>query len=442
MARRFQRRSEHGSDPGAGERCQSARNEPAVGLPILPSRSPARPRTPGRRPRPSGSAIDGLGRCICLAVWCSLAGIEGRAAEPPIKAADRLTIRMTDARQLTGSIVVEARDGSVLLEQDDGRYRLLEPGQIDAREPAATAEPAGARKLGEAILAELPAGFDLLITKHYLICFDTSRDYARWCGGIFERLHDAFGNYWTRAGLEVTDPARPLVVVIFADRRAYETHAAVDLGAAADRVAGYYNLLSNRITTYDLTGSDALAAARGRRPGATGMAILSSPAAAGLVSTLVHEATHQLAFNGGLHQRLAPVPLWVSEGIATFFETPDLTSPRGWRGVGEVNPPRLERFLAGQHRGLIETIVRDDEGFRNADTALDCYAAAWAVTHHLARTRKREFAGYLKVLAAKRPLAEDSPAERLADFRAAFGEPADLEEAVVLAAARLAARRR
>ena len=65
--------------------------------------------------------------------------------------------------------------------------------------------------------------------------------------------------------------------------------------------------------------------------------ILARPEAAGLVATVVHEATHQMAFNCGLHARLAPVPVWVSEGIATYFETPDLRSRTGWRGIGGVN---------------------------------------------------------------------------------------------------------
>ncbi len=221
--------------------------------------------------------------------------------------------------------------------------------------------------------------------------------------------------------------------MIFADRQAYETHAAAALGGAAGRVAGYYDLLSNRVTTYDLTGSDALAAARGRRAGSAGLAILSSPEAAGLVATLVHEATHR---------RLAPVPVWVSEGIATYFETPDLRNSRGWRGIGEVNGPRLERFLGAYRPGILEALIRSDQAFRDPDTALDAYAVAWATTHHLLQTRKPDLAGYLRLLAVKQPLADDPPEERLRQFQAAFGDPAELEQEVFKAAAKLASLRR
>ena len=380
-----------------------------------------------------------VGWLTCLARGLlAVAGGFGLAAA---WASDRIDVQTTDGSVVTGRVIRAARDGSLLIEHDCGRYELLGPTDITLRS-AAAGPPVVERPadFGHRLLAELPAGFDLLVTKHYVVCFDTTREYAKWCAALFERLHDAFGNFWSRAGLEVTDPECPLVVVIFADRRTYETHAAADLGVAADRVVGYYNLLSNRITTFDLTGSDLLAAERGRQPGRVGLEILAHPAAAGLVSTLVHEATHQLAFNDGMHRRLAPVPLWVSEGVATYFETPDLAHARAWRAVGAVNRPRLNRFLETYRPGCVTAVVRGDEAFRDPNRAIDAYATAWAVCHHLLQVRKQDFVDYLRVLAEKQPLDDDSPDQRLAEFEAAFGDPAVIEEAVLKAMARLASR--
>jgi hypothetical protein len=358
----------------------------------------------------------------------------------------RVQVRSPTATDTTdteeGRLIVAAVDGGLLLETSDTRYVTIQPDAIVTSQaiasPPAADEP---RELGQRILAELPAGFELHLTQHYIVCHDTSRDYARWAGGLFERLHDAFGNYWTRAGLELTAVERPLIVLIFANRRDYEAYAVRDLGAAADRVVGYYNLLTNRIATYDLTGSDALP----RRAGRSGPAvreILAQPEAAGLVSTLVHEATHQLAFNRGMHRRLAPVPVWVSEGIATVFETPDLRSSGGWRGIGMVNRSRLERFRQNYQPGDLEKLVAADDRFRSADTALDAYATAWALSWFLMETKRPQFVAYLKMLAAKQPLAADSPAQRRADFTAAFGmPPADLEPALLRHISRLELRR-
>lgn len=383
---------------------------------------------------------------LALAVIGVACAAEAPAAKAPAVSAPRLeqiTIRDDDGlRTIAGEVLVEAVDGGVLLERSDERYELLQPATIVAREPLAGAIGTDTpRELGQRIIAELPPGFDVHVTKHYVVCFDTSRDYAKWCAALFERLHDAFGNFWTKAGLEVNDPARPLVVVIFADRAAYEAHAAGDLGAAADRVVGYYNLLSNRVTTFDLTGTDGLPRPGGSPQGGAAAQIMASPAAAGLVSTLVHEATHQMAFNCGMHRRLAPVPLWLSEGIATYFETPELDSDRGWRGIGAINRPRLDHFLAAHRPGDVAAILASDDRFRSADAPLDAYAVAWALTRHLVDTRKRAFVDYVRLQAAKQPLVDDSPEERLRDFERAFGvSPAEIEADVVKAMARLASR--
>jgi hypothetical protein len=379
---------------------------------------------------------------ICMAVAAATAGF-GAADEPPVAAFERVEVRGEGrGRTLEGTIVVEAVDGGLLLEMPDERYELLQPDHIVSRRPLAAGPPEESpRELGRRILAELPAGFDLHVTKHYVVCFNTSREYAAWCAGLFERLHDVFVTFWTNAGLELERPERPLIVVIFADRQAYEAFASRDLGAATDRIVGYYNLLSNRITTFDLTGSDALPRPPGRPVGRAGTDILASPEAASLVSTLVHEATHQMAFNSGMHRRLAPVPLWVSEGIATYFETPDLKNARGWRGIGGVNGPRLDRFLESYRPGCLREIVAGDETFRRADEGLDAYARAWAVTHYLLQTRKAAFADYLRTLAAKPPCGEDSADRRLREFEAAFSEAPDrLEEPLLRYMSRLRPR--
>jgi hypothetical protein len=332
-----------------------------------------------------------------------------------------------------GKVLVEA----LLIEQDDGQLQLIPAAVRTDVQTLPAVQPQTPAELGRKLLAELPEGFQLLTTRHYCICFDTSREYARWVGAVFERLRTAFGVYFRRDGLEIVEPARPLVVVIFSDRRRYLEHAEPTLGTASLNVVGYYNLMSNRVTTYDITGSDLL---RGRLGGrqSVGQAIASSPAASALVATLVHEATHQLAFNTGLHQRLAPIPVWLSEGVAMYFETPDLQATSGWRGIGMVNQQRLGHWRQAHDRELLSRILVDDEVFRDPETAVDAYAEAWGLTYCLLKTRRKEMAAYLARLAQRGPLSSDSPEQRLDDFKAAFGcDVTSLEPAAVRFLSRL-----
>ena len=141
--------------------------------------------------------------------------------------------------------------------------------------------------------------------------------------------------------------------------------------------------------------------------------MLSQPAAVPLVATIVHEATHQIAFNCGLQTRFADIPLWLCEGMAVYFEAPDLASTRGWRGIGRVNYPRLDTF----HRNLpnwnddsLEALLADDDRFRDPQTAVDAYADAWALNYYLIKYQPKAYADYLKTLAEKPPLDRRRPA--------------------------------
>jgi hypothetical protein len=145
-----------------------------------------------------------------------------------------------------------------------------------------------------------------------------------------------------------------------------------------------------------------------------------------MVATVIHEATHQIAFNCGLQQRFADIPLWVCEGLAMYFETPDLSYGKGWRTVGEVNQPRLTRFqnyLLRRPTDSLQTLLSDDKRFRggDAETAVDAYAEAWSLNYFLLRMHAKEYEAYLQRLAEKQPLVWDDPAARLKEFKACFG---------------------
>ncbi len=361
----------------------------------------------------------------CCWVACQLIAVATEPTDVEVVTASADGSRQT----VVGQLRREAQDGSLLVETATQQLKLLTGKEIISRTTPPPAEPLSAREVGRQTLADLPAGFSLLTTRHYAICYDTSLGYARWAAALLEQLHQGFHAYFSRLGLPLKPSQQPLIVVIFSDRQAYEAAATRDLGASSHSIVGYYNQLSNRITTFDLTGIDALQEDLPASAGRAGLTLLKSPRAAGLVATLVHEATHQLAFNTGIHQRLAPVPVWVSEGIATYFETPELAAMRGWRTIGGVNRPRLDLIRRQFTPGLIGRIIASDAPFRDPDEALVAYAHAWAMASYLLKQRRGEFADYLLILAEKPPLEDDSPERRRADFQAAFGcEPTELEQ--------------
>ena len=100
----------------------------------------------------------------------------------------------------------------------------------------------------------MPAGFRIHRTSHFVICYNTSRAYARWYGSLVERLYFGFNTYWSHQGFELTQLDMPLVGLVFNTKEVYEQHARGELGGNIGSAFGYYNLQTNRVSTYDLTG--------------------------------------------------------------------------------------------------------------------------------------------------------------------------------------------
>ncbi len=346
-------------------------------------------------------------------------------------------LRKGQKQTVRGRTVVEAADGGILFEGVDGVLWSIEHNELQGREKLESPfKPLTPAELSVQMLGELPAGFRSYTTPHYVVCYNTSRAYAQWTSSLLERLYKAFTNYWQHQGLNLHEPEFPLGVVVFADRQSYDQASREDLPGGTGSIVGFYSLRSNRINMFDLTGSEAVSKQNG--PAATRRGsmreinqMLSQPAATPLVATVVHEATHQITFNCGMQTRFADIPLWLCEGMAVYFEAPDLASRVGWQGIGRVNYPRLERFhdnLSSWHEGSLEEMLRDSKRFRDPKTAVDAYADAWALNYYLIKYEPKAYTAYLKELAEKPALIEDDPKTRLNEFHKHFGDPHKLEQ--------------
>ncbi len=150
---------------------------------------------------------------------------------------------------------------------------------------------------------------------------------------------------------------------------------------------------------------------------------------------MIHEATHQTAFNTGIHSRFVPTPLWVAEGLATMFEAPGVYNSRAFpRRSDRIHRGHLRQFnevvLPRSRHELLASLVASDRLFRTHPSA--AYATAWALTFYLMETDRGSYGEYL-ARTADRPPFEDYPsAERTADFVAVFGDDWRMLEARLL----------
>jgi hypothetical protein len=150
--------------------------------------------------------------------------------------------------------------------------------------------------------------------------------------------------------------------------------------------------------------------------------------------TIIHETTHQVGFNIGIHRRIGQTPTWVLEGLATVLEPPGLRS-RGKAGSksgnNTINAERLNWFHSEYegHRqpGDLAKLIASDDMFKNQ--TLDAYSLSWAFTWFMTENpaRARKFVEYLQTLSERDPLQDYTPEQRLKDFQTAFGDIAKLE---------------
>ncbi|HEX3600867.1 MAG TPA: DUF1570 domain-containing protein, partial [Lacipirellulaceae bacterium] len=143
----------------------------------------------------------------------------------------------------------------------------------------------------------------------------------------FEQLYDRFEHYFRVRGFELKEPQFPLVAVVFRDQDEYMRRAAASGTPMHPNTLGHYDPLSNRVFLFDVTAKN--------------HNVDWSENAA----TIIHEATHQMAFNTGVHRRFAAQPRWLVEGLATMFEAKGVWNSQYDRTQADrINRGRLNGF--------------------------------------------------------------------------------------------------
>ncbi len=376
------------------------------------------------------------GFCVSVASVAVVLSTASFAGEPSqsnsTKLVSRVSVKSAQslAEVVQGYVIAEGEDGGCLLQESNGRLRVIVAKEAQSiqvsNEPFV---PMTIERMSQAMLAELPKGFRTTTTKHYVVCYNTTDAYAKWNAALYERLFRGFYTYWKRLGVDLREPEFPLVAVVFESSDGYIRYAKKEDISNAENMIGYYNLLSNRMAGYDLTGIEGLIPA-GKSVSTSELVnhILAQPAAERSVATVVHEAVHQLSYNSGLQTRLGDNPIAISEGLAMFFESPDLKSASGWGGIGNINGYNYSVFrksFPSRQANSLVTLLRDDSRFHDSASATVAYGESWALTYFLLRTRGKDFAAYLTELSRRPPLEPTDPKRRIADFQKHFGEDLD-----------------
>ena len=163
------------------------------------------------------------------------------------------TVRFRDGdsqRTAVGKLLVEAQDGGLMIQTDEGRIWTIYPDDLIERKSDETEfQPISAEQMQQRLKDQLPPGFEVFRTSHYIIGYNSSEAYARRVGALYEQLHRGFYTYWKNQRWNLPKPEFPLVSLVLKDREDFLHYAGEEIGETAESVIGYYHLGTNRMMT-------------------------------------------------------------------------------------------------------------------------------------------------------------------------------------------------
>ena len=329
--------------------------------------------------------------------------------------ADHFVYRTEDGE----TVEVEARlagtgQGAMALELADGQFRLVPEGSIEKREPKEGPTPVDAAAIEAAL--EKQFGADLFRSQSKepfvigLVLGSTlpktyegrAKGFLTKVAGFMKNVDSAFAAFVKEARIPARPPTHPLVVLIFETEGGFEQYSksiSSGRGLAADRLAGFYSGITNHLAIR-------LAECK-------------------TFEVPLHEAIHQQVYNRNVFQRLAPIPRWFDEGIATGFE--------GNQGKVSIGPTKISARYARQvteaRQLTFDHILSDDDGFFGDILVGEAYGRAWGLHWLLVTKYRSQYGKYVRLLSEKETLHKEEPEQRVADFLEAFGKsPVDIDK--------------
>lgn len=336
-------------------------------------------------------------RAVALFVILTVASSVGpaRAASP-----QRWTLELMFRGQRIQGTPLEQSASNVVLLTRDGRLMDIDPrAATEARKTSESFKGLSPADLRGQLFTEMGKQFDVTGTGHYLVVHPKGQK-DLW-GQRFEEMYRSFVYWFRTRGFNLQEPEFPLIAIVFPDREQFQRYFAQEGVRLSGNILGFYANQSNRVALYDIPGDWQQNA-----------------------DTIVHEVTHQTAYNTGVHNRFTKNPRWVVEGLGTLFEARGIWNWRSHTALSDrVNRGHLKGFRQYKSgRPGPETLMELVGGDRLFDSNPNlAYDQSWALTMYLVETQPQKYSQYLAKLAARPNFAAYPQTERLADFTAIFG---------------------
>lgn len=382
------------------------------------------------------------------------------------------TVQLKLAKDTAEGRVVIRDNSFVWLYDRSGRLQTVRMSDVKAfKQISNKFEPLTPMALSTELLKELGKDYETATTRHYVVA--AAKGKAKTYVELFDNIYRNFHMYFSVRGFDLQELEFPLVAIVFPDRQAFLEYAKRE-GTDASRYGGYYSPRTNRAVLFEdaadqhtslqitnpkrqqgLNEGSLRYTNPKRQRGTLNVSVdfsletqpfesqwlvgLDRPQVtetfgapksfksigADQRDTMIHECTHQVAFNVGMHDRVGQNPKWIVEGLATVFEAPGIRNrSEGLQIGGRINQERLTAFKdylkLRRPKNSLESTIGTDELFNQEMS--DFYAEAWALSFFLVETRPRKYSDLLRRMATRDGSKELTRSERIETFRSAVSD--------------------
>ena len=303
---------------------------------------------------------------------------------------------------LEGQPLAWTDDQMLLLGRDGQLYEFAPQAAQKSKKTAGSFRGYSVTEMRDRLRGEFSESFDISNTQHFVVVHPRG-EWSVWADRL-ETLYRSFNHYMSVRGFNLDEPRVPLVAVVFRNEGDYYRHAAASGTPMQPNTLGHYDPVSNRIFLFD-------------------EGLESDKDWSASIDTIIHEATHQTAYNVGVHRRFAEQPRWLVEGLAMMFEARGLWDARSTHTRKDrINRGRLDDFrylLKGRSPSALPRLIASDDSFRSDPAA--AYAEAWTLSFFLCETRPKEYCDYLARAGARKAFSKYPAKQRVVDFAHYFG---------------------
>ncbi|MCG6157893.1 DUF1570 domain-containing protein [Rubinisphaera margarita] len=297
--------------------------------------------------------------------------------------------------------------GAYAIEQRDGSMEVIAQGAVIERDNTVDWTPFTTDEMVDQLTERFtPDLFRSYVDDNFVIGMvlmapldrtaeGPANGFLRKAAQFMNNVNNVFSSFARDMRLDTRDPDTPLVLLIFesdSDFNDYAASVTKGQGLSVSSISGFYDGMTNYL------------------------AIRMAECATFEVP--LHEAIHQQVYNRGILQRLAPIPSWFNEGIATGFEA---NKDRIQSGPAKVHS-RYAAQVSSVEQVSWEDLISQDLAFQGDVMAGDAYCLAWCLHWLLVTERPEKYTEYVKMLGEKAPLAKEDDATRTAEFVEHFGD--------------------